>query len=337
VVDGDSPSSKSNTTLRLDPEVRQFVDEQAAHYGISAQAFISMMLRGLMLSSGPAAVEQTSLLESRFYELFEAHGQAPVAITNMLREPFGITLATLKRPDLLLEHITPELIGFLSQRFGVQKEWLQGESDRIYAVESFDKRLYGLGLLLHELHQNGGRARVHFVMEDSYDGIDPESEESSGWSDCKAYAGFLLEVEQDGYHSYKVLKAQPWGYNRTRHEMQAFLGFLNACRDILWLPDGYEAWFLDSSRFHRLFNGELWPQSVIGTSAPAQAELSRQTGELYDLAWPFTCAAEEKGDGSVDGSVMGERKLARMLKCIKEEPRLTVRELDVKVREASSA
>ena len=55
VVDGDSPSSKSNTTLRLDPEVRQFVDEQAAHYGISAQAFISMMLRGLMLSSGPAA------------------------------------------------------------------------------------------------------------------------------------------------------------------------------------------------------------------------------------------------------------------------------------------
>lgn len=324
---------KANTTLRLDPDVRQFVDEQAAHYGISAQAFISMMLRGLMLSSGPVAVEQTSLLESRFFELFEMHGLAPMAISQMLKEPFNISLATLKRPDALLERIDQDVINFLSNHFGVRQAWLQGESDKIYSVDNFDKQLYGLGLLLYELRHENRHVRIHFVMEDNYEWIDPESEESSGWSDCRAHAGFVLELQRGPVRSYKIIDSRPWGYSRTRGEMQTFLGFLEACRGTFGMPSGFDAWFLDTSRFHKLFNGELWPQTVIGFQAPAQAELHRPSAELYDLAAPF----KRYADSQLDGIVSGPRRLALMLDCIEKEPNLTVEEVDKKVREFSIA
>ncbi len=330
--------SKANTTLRLDHDVRQFVDEQANHYGISGQAFISMMLRGLMLSSGPVAVEQTSLLESRFFELFEMHELAPMAISQMLKEPFNISLATLKRPDALLERIDQDVINFLSNHFGVRKAWLQGESDKIYSVDNFDKQLYGFGLFLYGLrrenmHEWGPtHVHVHFVMEDNYEWVDPESEQISGWSDCRSHAGFVLELRRGPVKSYKIIDSRPWGYSRTRGEMQTFLGFLEACRGTIGMPGGYDAWFLDTSRFDKLFNGELWPQTVIGFQAPGQAELHRPTADLYDLAAPFKRNADGHSQNRIDS---GRSRLALMLECIEKEPNLTVKEVDQRVRELS--
>lgn len=334
--DGKDSGSKINTTVRLDPEVRQFVDEQAAHYGgISSQAFINMMLRGLMLSSGPTAVEQTSLLESRFYELFEMHGLAPIAISSMLKESFGITLATLKRPDQLLEKIDNELIDFLSVRFGVLKGWLQGERDRIYTTYSFDKRIYGLASHLQELRLEGARIRVHFIMDDSYEAIKPDAVEDSGWSDTRAHAGFVLELEKEGVKSYEIIRSLPWGYRRTREEMQTFLGFLQECRNsYCGVSDGFEAWFLDSKRFGQLFNGDIWPQTVIGVSAQAQVEQRRSSAELYDLATTLKMPSHlGQGEKPSYGYVPDSTKLAYFIMILKENPLLTVKEIDRQVRE----
>lgn len=257
-VDGD----KINTTLRLEPVVRQFVEEQADHYGVSTQQFIAMMLKGLMSGGSHEVVHQTSLMESRIYDIFARNKLSPVKVAAILSS-FGVTAPMLKDPQKLLSLMTPEVIFFLSEKFGVAENWLSGMSDNVFEVVNFDGQ--PLQLIMHILEKADDirNVSVHFVIEDGYKPL--ESGGECGWADCESHAGFVVELVNatEGVTRYIIARQQPWGYVRTRVEMKKILYFLEHGRDFNFPVAGYKGWLVKSQEFDRLFSGKTWPNEVL--------------------------------------------------------------------------
>ena len=46
-TEADIAKGTANTTIRLDPVDRAFIEGEASHFGISIQQFVSMMIKGL--------------------------------------------------------------------------------------------------------------------------------------------------------------------------------------------------------------------------------------------------------------------------------------------------
>lgn len=257
-VEGD----KVNTTIRLEPAVRKFVEEQAEHYGISSQQFISMMLKGLMSGGSHEMVHQASLMESRIYDLFSRNNLSPVQAAAVLSS-FGITASILKDPQKMLSLATPEMVSFLSEKFGVRRDWLCGVSDEAFGVVSFDKQ--PLQFILHILDNavDVRNVKVNLVFEDGYKPL--ESEGEYGWADCKIHAGFVVELKDSaaGVARYIISRQQPWGYVRTRTEIKTILYFLERGIDIRFPVSGYQGWLVRSQEFDRLFSGKAWPDEVL--------------------------------------------------------------------------
>lgn len=58
-TEADLEKGTANTTLRLDPVDRAFIEGEAAHFGISIQSFIAMMIKGLRHNRLSGSVDES--------------------------------------------------------------------------------------------------------------------------------------------------------------------------------------------------------------------------------------------------------------------------------------
>jgi hypothetical protein len=65
----------------------------------------------------------------RFLDLFRAHGVQPVQIQRLLPQ---VTPDRVTSPEALLPLLTNETLTQAADLFGIQREWLEGTTDRIY-------------------------------------------------------------------------------------------------------------------------------------------------------------------------------------------------------------
>ncbi|ALM54070.1 hypothetical protein [Halomonas huangheensis] len=271
----DDDGSRANTTLRLEPAVRKFVDDQAKHYGVSSQQFIAMMLKGLMTGGSHEMVQQASLMESRIYDVFARNKLSPSQVAIML-SPFGINASVLKDPQSLLEKVTPEMISHLSDKFGVKEEWLNGVSDQIFSDRNYDRSQFQLVQEILKEKDSTDRVHVHFVMEDGYQPLEDEGE--SSWAKSRVHAGFIIEFQTEEATKYLIIRHQPWGYKRTRIEMKTFLMFLERGEEVYYPVRGYQGWIIEKNKFDALFSGTVWPSDILefraqGVKTGANAEV----------------------------------------------------------------
>jgi len=85
---------------------------------------------------------------TRFLQLHQAHG---VATTQIPRFEPGLSLPALRTHETLLTALTPELLERTAFRFGIQRAWLEGVTDRLYRTwhcyknsAAFFERLHAL-------------------------------------------------------------------------------------------------------------------------------------------------------------------------------------------------
>lgn len=117
------------TTIRLEPAVRKFCDDQALKMGISVQAFIAMVLNGVMLESTNPVKSELLLIYERFFEVFKMHSIMIADIPAVLKR-FHLTLSTLTDKNKLLDMLNDELISYMSDFFIMNPEWLKGASNQ---------------------------------------------------------------------------------------------------------------------------------------------------------------------------------------------------------------
>ena len=85
-------------------------------------------LRALRSSPDPAAK-----VAERFLDIFKQHGVEPTQIPHFIP---SLTLDKIRTADSLITSLTDDILEQTTTLFGIQRTWLDGVDDRIYAVRT---------------------------------------------------------------------------------------------------------------------------------------------------------------------------------------------------------
>lgn len=110
----------------------------------------------------PAEVDSSLVVADRFVQLFEAHGVKRPQIPRFFGH--GLALHHFKNNEILLEHLTEEILQDAADLFGVNREWLDGASEEIYPAHDFYKRPQDFRAFLTTLISHGSSNRLKGVM-----------------------------------------------------------------------------------------------------------------------------------------------------------------------------
>jgi len=109
----------------------------------------------LKVKQGDSNVESVA---TRFVALFESHG----VHRNQIPEFFdhGLDIPSCACDDELLKKLTPEILNDAVKLFGVNKDWLEGSSNKIYDIQDFYKHPEDFDFYLDELLQSTGANKL---------------------------------------------------------------------------------------------------------------------------------------------------------------------------------
>lgn len=229
------------TTVRLAPEVKKFCDVQAEKLGISAQAFISMVLKGVMLETISPVKAEITLMQERFFELFKLHN-VPVADIPELLMDFNISLSTIADNGRLLDAYSSKVVQFLSNTFCVKESWLKGQDN--FAAHHTEWRTwykseYSFCSKLMDMLKAGERPRVMIIKNNDYhldliDAYDPSINKDDRVK--VIVEGKKNYGEGKHFSYYKNYTAEPWKYSKSRLSLKSIVLF---CHLFDIYVDGY--------------------------------------------------------------------------------------------------
>lgn len=219
------------TTIRLGPEVKRFCDVQAEKLGVSAQAFISMIIKGVMMETLAPVKTELTLMQERFFEVFKIH-KIPVTDIPLFLKEFNITLSTISDGGRLLDAYSPKIIDYIAERFYINTEWLRG-SVHTYCSHSYIKYWYKysyqLCLDLAAKLKSGEYPELVLIKNTDY------LLDSFHESDEKAWDLSLIKVIQKGQRFYdegrksftyfKHYNQDAWHYEKCRLELKSIILF----------------------------------------------------------------------------------------------------------------
>lgn len=115
-------------TLRLEPDIKKYCEFNAQRSGLTTQAFISLVLKGVMSASSDEQKSQLFLMKERFLEIFKAH-KIPLADIPNLFNDFSFPLSSLTSDQGIIDILTPGYIDKICTLFVLNEKWLKGVND----------------------------------------------------------------------------------------------------------------------------------------------------------------------------------------------------------------
>lgn len=231
-------NQKVGTTIRLEPEVRNFIESQAHVLGVSLHDVISMILKGVMLSTvNPLSIREELLID-RFFEIFHVHGITLEDIPSFFQKE-KIKASNLKNRTQLIELIDDETLDKMSSIFSVEKDWLEGVSDNPSDPLGFQKRWYKNSAILAEnifnVLKNKNEVKLMFLVSDktTQETLAAAINSKDFFENpCTILVG--LEINHTGYKvpftSYEIWPGESWDYPATRHFLKCILMFCQEAR-----------------------------------------------------------------------------------------------------------
>ena len=219
VIPSEFNDKKVNTTVRMEPAVKAFIEAEAEKLGISAQEFVAMTFKAIMVATHAPVESELELMLSRFAELFKAHS-VPVAEIPLL-------VPEIKRSELmdtkqLVDRLDNSVLAKISDIFMVDEAWLQGQNCKPYGNggHTWYKNLEGFGARLAYLQWQSRNVRVYFCVDyttdyeqlceakDEGDRVDPR--------DMCVVVECERSVNGVGFRTYDLWEAQRWNYGNCR-------------------------------------------------------------------------------------------------------------------------
>lgn len=258
------------TSIRLSPKVRRFYEAQAeAMGGISFQAAITIALTGLAAISmaGPPYDDPGHALRTlrdRFFLIFKESKVDLVDIPSILHD-FGFTLSALADPARLEDLLRPRLIDFIASEFGVNAEWMKGESGTV-AVSKLNwyKAITAAILRLSAIAKTGATVTVYFVRRAGADF--PAALASGDDHEDREPVGVVIRVDRKAlddvaYTTFEKWEFERWNYWRTRQQYKLLMTFCDqATRRHRFGCAGIE---LEPQVFDQLRDGKCLPATAM--------------------------------------------------------------------------
>lgn len=219
------------TTVRLDPEVKAFVERHAMTMGLSIQDFIGMTMRAVMLASETPKVGELDLLVSRFFDIFSAHEIDAVDIPSLLPTD-SLKRADLEHRDRLINALNNDSIRHIAELFLVDETWLKGATNyclEYNQIQSWYKSTWNFAreLLIHKLDPINVSVAVWFVTREdgSLKLLNDARVREDEIAAVDVTPVIVTEKRVNNVHvkTYQVWETQRWNYVNCRLDLKVML------------------------------------------------------------------------------------------------------------------
>jgi hypothetical protein len=259
------PSDKKmNTTVRLDPTLKAFIDAEAEKLGISLQEFIAMCLKAIMTDTLSPPAGSVNLMLARFFEVFEIHGVGATDIHHLVP---GLNRSDLLEARGLADRLTDEMFEAVADLFMVELEWLKGHGHQPYgySMHNWYKNLDGFAARLAYLQWHSTHTRVYFCVKEgtSYEALLAAKEEGDRIEPLQMSVVIECErlINKVRCRVYDVWEAQRWNYGPCRLHLKAMM---HLCEKARVSYDGIQ---VPQAEFTSLCNGSLLAAHVFRARA----------------------------------------------------------------------
>jgi hypothetical protein len=241
-------------SVRFPPDVRNWISTQAEHLGVSVQDFISLTMKGVMVTTDSPKTDELDTMVMRFFLLFEAHGIATADILDFLPE-HSISRSELRNNDKIINLLDKKVIDHLIGIFGINGDWLKVKSDYMYESKRFYKYLPAVlsEITRHKL-KTGKSVDVLFLTKSGI-GLKELSEIKKGEYENTnyehVYVVLKLKKVINGHNisTYQLWDNLPWDYWRSRHHAKALMYFCEKTQNYI------SAYSLNSEELATLTSG----------------------------------------------------------------------------------
>lgn len=214
------------TTIRPDPEVKKFCEVQAEKMGISFQAFINIVLKGVMLETLSPQKSEITLMQERFFEIFKSHN-IPVSHIPILLRDYNISLSILADNNRLLDHYSDKLIEHLSQRFHLSKDWLNGTRNLPSCHKDYWYK-WSASLCRNLMEKKKSKINpTIYLFYDNKNSLDNLAEHQGSNREFTITLVVQEQVHYDdnqkSYCSYETYRCESWRYEPCRIELKCII------------------------------------------------------------------------------------------------------------------
>lgn len=223
----------------------------------------------------------------RFKIVFEEHGisinQMPFFIDNR----FNLNLSDFRNDNTILKIIDDDLLNWVSNKFGIKREWLDGVSEQIYENKDYYKRVDLLIDLLVEFKSKHGKNFDMFILKT--DDLDRKN-------DADQSVIIVLRVPIGELHNNTIYRYIPvstlwkWGYWRTRYQLKSIFW---VCKKLNIYTDGYD---IKEKEKKKIVNKTVFPQEILNqiplsytwytedyVDSPKESAVAKESEELDDI------------------------------------------------------
>mgnify|MGYP001186439139 CR=1 FL=1 len=192
-------------------------------------------------------------IANRIIALFEAHGVKRTQIYHFIGEEFPDVKPTITA-EKLEQLIDKRLIDFISELFGVRKEWIEGEKGPIYPALCFYKNLSGFVAFCHDIIERHPDEFCFFVvLKDARCSDDLYKSQP----EIRLYFAEPMGAIGDTtiYRYHPVFGGLPWDHLPARYHLQAFFNIAERTRKLI--VKGYN---VPGIKLSNLSSGNLIPE-----------------------------------------------------------------------------
>lgn len=267
------------TTIRLEPDVKEFIERYASNMGLSIQDFISMTLSAVMRASEHKQLGELDLMISRFFDLFQAYGVKTADIPLLLPEG-TLTRADLEHRDRVLNALNSPVIQGVSSLFRVRQDWLKGASD--YCIDTSElyhwyksPHTFARKLLIHRCDRDTTSVSVMFVTSEETNLARLNEARLREENAPREYVLPVAAIEKKicgvKITTYEVWKGERWNYENCRMDLKVMMYFCERAGISL---DGVG---LPKEKFEHLSSGKILPATAL--------ERPRKNWSIDDVIW----------------------------------------------------
>jgi len=170
----------------------------------------------------------------RIFKLFELHDIKKEMIPLLLQEQFNISFHDILSNQVHFQRkVTKEMVDFLALNFGVDKQWLYGNSVKLYKDEysGFYKNVKNFG---DYIDKKKDQINKLYILTESIPDKKKDSKNDSNYMVIIAqYLKFNYPESNKPIYTYEIFYEDcRWGYWKCRYNFKSFLLYLRIKHNI---------------------------------------------------------------------------------------------------------
>jgi hypothetical protein len=254
-------------SVRFSPEVRKFIEHQAAHLQCSAQDIVNLTMLSVARATNSPQATQLELMCARFNYLFDSYHIPMADVPNILQNS-KFRRSDLMDNRLLVDALTDDVLLEIAEIFKVNIDWLKGASDKVIPAGGHGvwyKNIGPTALRIANSFLNHEQINVIFVAQHkgSYS-IDERFHEAESGPDNEINnlpIGVVIErvstIFGHTIKKYDVLRYDRWNYDRCRRHLKYLALFCKRTHI------RYSGLALSKVNFKKLYSGDSLPLEVL--------------------------------------------------------------------------